>query len=130
VLTKPGVATFAAQMGKASWRMVWVQLLGWRVISTILGFVAQAIFTSISYRLAGSLSPEAIQALSATSASHGGIIGVPLGFFIWMSGQNHWREHFFKDERSTHRKVRFLVRQCTWTMRRCVVGYDGACSVV
>ena len=29
VLTKPGVATFAAQMGKANWRIVWVQLLGW-----------------------------------------------------------------------------------------------------
>lgn len=29
VLTKPGVATFAAEMGKATWRMVWVQLLGW-----------------------------------------------------------------------------------------------------
>ncbi|HEX6557205.1 MAG TPA: Yip1 family protein [Ktedonobacteraceae bacterium] len=84
VLTKPGVATFAAEMGKASWRMVWVQLLGWGVISTILGFIAQAIFTSISYRFAGSLSPEAIQALSANGASYGGIIGVPLGFFIWM----------------------------------------------
>ena len=84
VLTKPGVATFAVQMGKASWRMVWVQLLGWGIISTILGFVAQAIFASISYRFAGSLSPEAIQALSASNASYGGIIGVPLGFFLWM----------------------------------------------
>jgi len=84
VLTRPGVATFAAQMGKASWRIIWVQLLGWGVISTILGFVAQAIYTSISYRFAGSLSPAALQALSANGASYGGIIGVPLGFFIWM----------------------------------------------
>ncbi len=84
VLTKPGVATLASQMGKASWRVVWLQLLGWGVISTILGLVAQAIFMSISYRFAGSLSPEAIQALSASSSSYGGIIGVPLGFFIWM----------------------------------------------
>ena len=84
VLTKPGVAPFTTEMGKASWRMVWVQLLGWGAISTILGFVAQAILASISYRFGGSLSPEVIQALSASSASYGGIIGVPLGFFIWM----------------------------------------------
>jgi hypothetical protein len=84
VLTQPGVATFAAETGKASWRMVWVQLLGWGVISTILGWVAQAIFAGISYRFAGYLSPEAIQALSANSSAYGGIIGVPLGFFIWM----------------------------------------------
>jgi hypothetical protein len=84
VLTKPGVATFAAQMGKANWRIVWVQLLGWGVISTILGFLSQAMYTSLSYRLSGSLSPEAIQAFSANSASYGGIIGVPLGFFLWM----------------------------------------------
>jgi hypothetical protein len=84
VLTEPGVATFAAEMGRASWRMVWVQLLGWGVISTILGWVAQAIFASISYRFAGSLSPQVMQQISANSASYGGIIGVPLGFFIWM----------------------------------------------
>ncbi len=29
VLTQPGVATFAAQMSKATWRIIWVQLLGW-----------------------------------------------------------------------------------------------------
>lgn len=84
VLTQPGVATFAGEIGKASWRMVWVQLLGWGVISTILGWVAQAIFTSLSYRFAGYFSPEAIQQLSANSSAYGGIIGVPLEFFIWM----------------------------------------------
>ncbi len=84
VLTKPGVATFAAEIGKASWRMVWIQLLGWGVISMILGWIAHAIFAGISYRFAGSLSPEVMQQLSASSNSYGGIIGVPLGFFIWM----------------------------------------------
>lgn len=84
VLTKPGVATFADRMGKANWRIVWVQLLGWGVISTILGFLAQLIFTSVGYRFYGYLSPEVIQDLSARSASYGGIISVPLGFFIWM----------------------------------------------
>jgi hypothetical protein len=84
VLTRPGVATFAAQMGKATWRMVWVQLLGWGVISTILGLLAGAIFTSIGFHFYGSLSPEAMQELSARSASYGGIISIPLGFFLWM----------------------------------------------
>lgn len=84
VLTKPGVATFAAQMGKANWGIVWVQLLGWGIISTILGLLAQAIYSGLSYRLSGYLNPEAIQAFSAASASYGGIIGVPLGFFLWM----------------------------------------------
>ncbi len=84
VLTRPDVATFVAQMGKASWRMVWVQLLGWGVISTLLGLLAQAIYTAMSYHFASSFSPETVQHLSATGASYGGIIGVPLGFFIWM----------------------------------------------
>lgn len=84
VLTKPGVGTFVAEMGKATWRMVWVQLLGWGIISTILGLLATLIFQGIGYRFYGYLSPEAIQALSARSASYGGIISVPLGFFIWM----------------------------------------------
>lgn len=84
VLTRPGAATFAARMGNANWRIVWVQLLGWGVVSTILGLLAQAIYAAIRYRFAGTLSPEAVQHLSAVGASYGGIIGVPLGFFIWM----------------------------------------------
>jgi hypothetical protein len=84
VLTKPGVATFAAEMGKANWRIIWVQLLSWGVISTILGLLAGLIFTSIGYRFYGYLSPEAIQELSVRSASYGGIISIPLGCFLWM----------------------------------------------
>ena len=36
VLTKPSVVTFAKEMGKASWNMVWVQLIGLGTITALL----------------------------------------------------------------------------------------------
>src|SRR5436309_7161671 len=39
VLTKPSVATFAEEMGKASWNIVWVQLIGLGIIIVLLDFL-------------------------------------------------------------------------------------------
>lgn len=39
VLTKPSEATFAMEMGKASWDIVWVQLLIYAVLSALVGFL-------------------------------------------------------------------------------------------
>src|SRR6266705_2359639 len=43
VLTKPSAQTFAEEMGKADWAMVWIQLLGLAILGTILGFIRAAI---------------------------------------------------------------------------------------
>src|SRR5215467_14082266 len=39
VLTKPSAATFAEEMGKASWSIFWVQLLGITILSSALVLV-------------------------------------------------------------------------------------------
>ena len=61
VLTKPGAATFAAELDKAEWRSVWVQLLGWGFITAIVGFIAWLIspitINVLSVLLAKLLSP-------------------------------------------------------------------------
>ena len=83
VLTKPSAATFAEEMGKAAWNIVWVQLLALAIISAVLGYFARLIGSSFIPTTMGSttMSP-AMQQVAAISSSFGQIIGVPLGFFI------------------------------------------------
>ena len=45
ILTKPGAATFAAEMGKAEWGIIWVQLLGYAILATILFALAWIILS-------------------------------------------------------------------------------------
>jgi len=74
VLTKPSVVTFAEEMGKASWNMVWVQLIGLGIITALLDFLRSLIsLLSLAalptFALLSFLSP---------------IITVPFTFFITM----------------------------------------------
>ena len=49
IITKPSVKTFIEEMGKASWDIVWVQLLAYALISTLLGFlVLHSVNTSLT----------------------------------------------------------------------------------
>lgn len=77
VLTKPSARTFAAEMGKAAWNIVWVQLIGLAIIATVLGYLGYLInpggFTS------SSLSPGTVQTILLSE-----IVIVPLGFFIFV----------------------------------------------
>src|SRR5438067_2031208 len=43
VITTPGAMTFAGEMGKAAWNIVWVQLIGLAIIYTLLGLLGFAI---------------------------------------------------------------------------------------
>jgi hypothetical protein len=43
VLTKPSPFTFAAEMGKASWDILWVQLIAYAIIAGILAYVQSLI---------------------------------------------------------------------------------------
>src|SRR5947209_19910200 len=38
-VVKPSVATYIQDKGKASWRLVWIQLLAWAILDAALGFV-------------------------------------------------------------------------------------------
>lgn len=41
VLTRPSSFTFAAEMGKANWNIIWVQLIGYTVIFSVLLYLLQ-----------------------------------------------------------------------------------------
>lgn len=82
VLTKPSAQTFAQEMGKASWDIVWVELIIYAIIATILSYLRASIF-GVGAPVAPNspISPATIQAIQAGS-SIGLIVLVPIGFFI------------------------------------------------
>jgi hypothetical protein len=43
VLTKPSVETFTQEMGKANWNIVWVQLIGYALITAVLSYITSLI---------------------------------------------------------------------------------------
>ena len=83
VLTKPSAQTFAEEMGKADWAMVWIQLLAIALIGTILGFIRAAIglAASSSFSSSSGFNPNAILALSVGGSTFS-IISIPVSFFI------------------------------------------------
>jgi hypothetical protein len=82
VLTKPSAQTFAEEMGKADWGIVWVQLLALAIIGSIFGLIGSAIgVVSNPFTNTGTFNPNAFLAFTV-SGSIFSIISVPLGFFI------------------------------------------------
>jgi hypothetical protein len=90
VLTKPGAATFAEELPKASWDITLVQILIMIVVGVVLGVIHAAITPAIANTaLSGSgLSGVNVQTYTSLlyASSFGsaflGIISVPLSFFI------------------------------------------------
>ena len=84
ILTKPSAATFAEEMGKAAWNIVWVQLLALAVITAVLGYLASLIGSGIMPTTTSSTVPMNTAMLQGIrlGGSFGQIIGVPLVFFI------------------------------------------------
>src|SRR5579859_919055 len=83
VLTKPGPMTFAEEMGKASWDIVWVQLIGLAIITAILSYLATLISATFTSTSSSTTNIAAYRSIIA-GASFGSIILVPLFFFIGM----------------------------------------------
>ena len=82
VLTKPSVQTFAEEMGKADWAMVWIQLLIWAVVGTIIGLIGSALRLASSSIVGSSgASFNSILALTASGNTFA-FISVPITFFI------------------------------------------------
>jgi hypothetical protein len=85
VLSKPSADTFEEEMGKADWGIVWIQLMGYAVIASVLGYLSTltngGALTSTTTGSGGAISPAVVQAITA-GTSFGSIIVVPISFFI------------------------------------------------
>ena len=73
-VTKPSVVTFSEEMGKASWNIVWVQLIGLGIITALLDFL-RILISPLNFAVLGTFT-----LLTVISP----IITVPLTFFIAM----------------------------------------------
>ena len=74
--------TFAEEMGKADWAMVWIQLLIWALAGTIIGLIASALRLASSSLIGTSgVSYNAILALTVSGNAFS-FISVPISFFI------------------------------------------------
>jgi hypothetical protein len=89
VTTRPGPRTFAEEMGKASWDIVWVQLIFYAIITAILGYLSTVIspVTFNTTTSTGSLNPALLQSIRSIilGLTLGNIVLVPLFFFIGMA---------------------------------------------
>jgi hypothetical protein len=82
VLTKPSRLTFEGEMGKADWAMVWIQLLIWAVVGTIIGLIGSALRLATSSIVgSGGANYNSILALTASGNTFA-FISVPITFFI------------------------------------------------
>jgi hypothetical protein len=82
VLTKPSARTFAEEMGKADWAMIWIQLLILAVIGTILGLIRGAIgLAGSAFVTNNTFNPASIAALTVSGSTFS-FIAVPVSFFI------------------------------------------------
>jgi hypothetical protein len=86
VLASPEPATFAAQQGKANWRSVWVQVLGWASLSALLAFVGQLISPGLlSIKGIPGLGLPVLQGQPGPiEVAFGIFVGIPLVFLLWM----------------------------------------------
>jgi len=94
VVTRPGAATFAEEVGKARWDVFWVQLLSITILSILFGLLEMPIIprllqTSLQNSTASSnsLSPEMVQMTQAIQGVtqnfiFASVILVPIFFLI------------------------------------------------
>jgi hypothetical protein len=69
-------------MGKADWAMVWIQLLIWALVGTILGLIRGAIgLAGSAFVTNNTFNPASITALTVSGSTFS-IIAVPVSFFI------------------------------------------------
>jgi hypothetical protein len=83
VVTQPSTQTFAAEMGKAAWNIIWVQLIGYAIIATLLSLLNVLINPMARSGMGNTATlPPGAQEAILWSANIGVLILVPLGFFI------------------------------------------------
>lgn len=84
VTTHPSAQSFAEEIGKADWGIVWVQLIIYAVIAAILGFIGSLISPArLNSAATSGISPAAFTALLG-GISFFYILVIPIAFFIGM----------------------------------------------
>lgn len=83
VATQPSASTFTAEMGKAAWNIIWVQLIGYAIIATLLSLL-NLLINPLARSGMGSSStlPLGTQEAIRWGVSISLLLLVPLGFFI------------------------------------------------
>jgi hypothetical protein len=91
VLSKPGALTFAEEAGKASWDIIWVQLVGYAILAAILSALNAALRANSNAALmnqlsSSSTSSQSLSTLTTTSSPGFAVVtslaGTLIGFFI------------------------------------------------
>lgn len=96
ILTKPGFEPFQAEKGLADWKIVWLQLLVYTVLSASLAFLRNLLYpatTSAPGGASGLSSSAVVQALSL-GTSLGLLVLIPL-FFFGAMGLLYWLARVF-----------------------------------
>ena len=92
VISRPSSTTFAAEMGKARWNIVWVQIAIYIVFVTIIGFLSNALLPSrtdaLSSTNTATLTPATVALLQrlitfiSLLTTYGQILLIPLSLFV------------------------------------------------
>lgn len=92
VITRPSSATFAAEMGKARWNIVWVQIAFYIVLTTILGLLSNLVVQSSTDALSSSntstLPAATVAAIQrflsfiSVLSTYGQVLLIPLSLFV------------------------------------------------
>jgi hypothetical protein len=99
VITHPSADTFEVELGKAKWSLVFVQILGYAIITVILGIITSqlinAILGDIARIIDGFPGLSAFTVSTSTGAAILNIVYVPLFFFIGVLIQYAFARAFY-----------------------------------
>ncbi len=83
ILTKPSVTRFAEEKGKASWSIVWIQLISLAIIDAILQYVGFLISPPNSSSIAGTgISPAMLQSITIITVVLLQLVFTPVSFLV------------------------------------------------
>ena len=83
ILTRPSVSRFAEEKGKASWGIVWIQLISLAFIDAILQYVGFLISPPNSNSIAGtSISPAMLQSITIITVVLLQLVFTPVSFLV------------------------------------------------
>jgi len=130
VLTKPSEATFAMEMGKASWDIVWVQLLLYALFNALVSFLFISLFLLFLNGLFSQIQSSSPSSPPLPFAPLdlapfylgiflGSVILVPIGFFFWEA-------IFYGLARAFGGGGRFLLQSYTSTLYTVPLGVISA----
>ena len=92
IITKPSSTSFAAEMGKASWSIVWLQIVFYIILVTLFGILTNAVLPARADALAGTdtstLAPATVAAIQSlvsfvsVLSIYGQILLIPISLFV------------------------------------------------